>query len=112
MFFLYGLPLVVYNTAIMNEETPKNVCHHHHATCIEDALATAEKLCSERKQRFTPLRRRVLELVWQSHRPVGAYEILRQLTAEEGCPAPPTVYRALDFLLDQGFIHRINALNA
>ncbi|OHE75980.1 MAG: hypothetical protein A3F67_02900 [Verrucomicrobia bacterium RIFCSPHIGHO2_12_FULL_41_10] len=85
---------------------------HDHTDCIQSALTKAEALSRDRKLRFTPLRRRVLELIWQNHQPVGAYELLKQLDAEEGCPAPPTIYRALDFLLEQGFIHRINALNA
>ncbi len=62
--------------------------------------------------RLTPLRRRVLELVWQSHAPVGAYDILRRLAAAQGATAPPTVYRALEFLLPHGLIHRIESLNA
>lgn len=97
---------------IMNTEPPPNVSQHDHQGCIASAMAKAEQISKQRILRFTPLRRRVLELVWQSHRPIGAYELLGELKAEEGCPAPPTIYRALDFLLEQGFIHRINALNA
>lgn len=53
-------------------------------------------------------------LIWQNHRPVGAYAILDQLAedAQSRRPAPPTVYRTLEFLLEHGLIHRINALNA
>ena len=61
---------------------------------------------------MTPLRRRVLELVWNSHRPVGAYAILDDLREGDKAAAPPTVYRALDFLMEQGLIHRIESLNA
>ncbi len=85
---------------------------HDHSHCIHDALATAERLCSESGARLTPLRRRVLELVWDSHRPLGAYELLNQLTAEGHKPAPPTIYRALEFLLEQKLIHRIASRNA
>lgn len=85
---------------------------HDHSHCVHDALATAERLCSESGARLTPLRRRVLELVWDSHRPLGAYELLNQLTAEGHKPAPPTVYRALEFLLEQKLIHRIASRNA
>lgn len=77
-----------------------------------DALGSAERLCKERGSRFTPLRRRVLELVWQSHGPIGAYEVLDRLRAERRKAAPPTVYRALQFLHDEGLIHRIESLNA
>ena len=129
---------------------------HDHRACVEVALATAARLCLERRARLTPLRRRVLELVWRSHAPVGAYDILGRLSAEHGTAeekgttkekgtakerrpvreksttpseqgtaqgtaaeqgtrrraAPPTVYRALEFLLAQGLIHRIESLNA
>ena len=85
---------------------------HDHSHCVHDALSTAEQLCAESGARLTPLRRRVLELVWDSHRPLGAYELLNQLTAEGHKPAPPTVYRALDFLLEQKLIHRIASRNA
>ncbi len=62
--------------------------------------------------RLTALRRRVLELVWRGHRPVGAYEILNRLGGAGRAAAPPTVYRALDFLLGQGLVHRIESRNA
>ncbi len=68
-----------------------------------------------RKQgtRLTTLRKRVLELVWRSHQPLGAYDILGVLSEEDGRrAAPPTVYRALDFLLENGLMHRIASLNA
>jgi Fur family zinc uptake transcriptional regulator len=62
--------------------------------------------------RFTKLRRRVLELVWSSHKPIGAYALLDELRSEELGSAPPTVYRTLDFLIEQGLIHRIERMNA
>ena len=62
--------------------------------------------------KLTPLRRRVLELIWQSHAPVGAYFLLERLAAERGRVAPPTIYRALDFLTEQGLVHRLDTLNA
>jgi len=63
--------------------------------------------------RLTALRKRVLELVWQSHKPLGAYDILAVLSEQDGRrAAPPTVYRALDFLLENGLVHRIASLNA
>lgn len=72
----------------------------------------AENLCRERGAQLTPIRRRVLELIWSDHRPYGAYELLEKLQQERGRVAPPTVYRALDFLLVNGLIHRIESLNA
>ncbi|MCF6178077.1 MAG: transcriptional repressor [Geopsychrobacter sp.] len=82
-----------------------------HQHCISSALARAESLCRQQQVRLTPMRRRVLELVWQHHRPVGAYALLEQLQ-QQGRAAPPTVYRALDFLQSQGLIHRLESLNA
>ena len=85
---------------------------HDHNHCIEDAVAAAERLCAQRGLRFTTLRRRVLELVWLGHKPVGAYALLDQLRDEDLGSAPPTIYRALDFLIEHGLIHRIERMNA
>ena len=92
----------------------KAVAHreHDHHQCVHTALAEAERLCRERGLRFTEIRRRIFELVWSSHRPIGAYTLLEQFSLENGRTAPPTVYRALDFLLEQGLIHRVASLNA
>ena len=86
---------------------------HDHRLCQENAVSVAAELCRRRGARLTPLRQRVLELVWRSHAPVGAYEVLDWLRAEDGrSAAPPTVYRALEFLMQQRLIHRIESLNA
>lgn len=90
---------------------------HDHNHCIDAALATARQICGERGARLTPLREQVLQLVWQSHKPLGAYALLEQLgdQLENGARrrlAPPTVYRALEFLREYGLVHRINSLNA
>lgn len=86
---------------------------HNHEHCISDALNEARILCEQRGVRLTAIREKVLELVWQNHQPVGAYDILAILAREESRPAqPPTVYRALDFLREQGLVHRISSINA
>jgi Fur family zinc uptake transcriptional regulator len=85
---------------------------HDHDHCIADAMAAADAVCAERGVRLTPLRRRVLELVWRDHAPVGAYALLDQLKGSGYSAAPPTVYRALDFLMEQGLVHRLASLNA
>lgn len=88
-------------------------CHpDEHHQCIDQALERAIQLCRDRGVRLTEIRRRVLELIWQSHKPRGAYDLLEELSKEGHNSAPPTVYRALDFLLEQGLIHRIASLNA
>jgi Fur family zinc uptake transcriptional regulator len=91
---------------------PSAPAGHDHDSCVSAAIATAERLCRERGLRFTELRRRVLTLVWDSHRPIGAYDILDKLGGEGKAAAPPTVYRALDFLIEAGLVHRLDSLNA
>jgi Fur family transcriptional regulator, zinc uptake regulator len=85
---------------------------HDHQRCISRALRNAEQICQELQLQLTPIRRRVLELILQRHAPIGAYDILGSLRKGEGALAPVTVYRALEFLLSAGLIHRIDALNA
>jgi Fur family zinc uptake transcriptional regulator len=85
---------------------------HDHGRCVRRALRTAERLCRERGRRLTVLRRKVLELVWANHRPVGAYALLETMRDETGRVAPATVYRALEFLREQGLVHRLASLNA
>jgi len=86
--------------------------HHDHQACIVDALARAEKRCADRGLRLTTIRRRVLELIWENHQPTKAYDLLDKINVERGHAAPPTVYRALDFLLDAGLVHKIESQNA
>jgi Fur family transcriptional regulator, zinc uptake regulator len=76
------------------------------------ALAEAEAACLRRGAQLTPLRRQVLELVLEAEAPVGAYALLDRLKANRPGAAPPTVYRALDFLLEHGLIHKVERLNA
>lgn len=85
---------------------------HDHGRCVGEALDRAASLCAARGKRLTELRRKVLELVLDRHRPVGAYDVLERLAAERGRVAPPTVYRALDFLVSEGLVHRIDSRNA
>src|SRR6201991_4952818 len=85
---------------------------HDHDRCSMDAMAVAEARCTERGQRLTPIRRDVLAALLVSHRPLGAYEIMDRLAPEGPRPAPITVYRALDFLRENGLVHRIESRNA
>ena len=85
---------------------------HDHARCSAEVLSRAEALCRERKQRLTPMRRQVLNALAASHKPIGAYEIMELVALDGTRPAPITVYRALDFLIEQGLVHRIESRNA
>ncbi|HEX5210760.1 MAG TPA: transcriptional repressor [Pseudolabrys sp.] len=85
---------------------------HDHRRCASDAIAHAEAICVARKERLTPIRRRVLEALLASHRPLGAYELIDRLAVRGARPAPITIYRALDFLREQGLAHRIESRNA
>jgi Fur family zinc uptake transcriptional regulator len=86
--------------------------HHDHQHCISQAMSAAEETCAEQGLQLTPQRRRVLEILLEEHRAMGAYELLDVLRAEGIGAQPPTVYRALDFLVSNGFAHKIERLNA
>ena len=85
---------------------------HAHGRCVGRALSRAETLCRQRGARLTRMRRRVLELIWDSHKAVKAYDLLDRLSESGKSVRPPTVYRALDFLMAHGLVHRVDSLNA
>ena len=85
---------------------------HDHGHCRAGALGRAEEIAQARGVRLTPVRRRVLEILLEAHRAMGAYDVLNRLAAEGYGNQPPVAYRALEFLEDQGFAHRIRRLNA
>ena len=85
---------------------------HDHGRCAADALGRAEGMLEGRAQRLTPVRRRVLQILLEAHRALGAYELLNRLAAEGFGNQPPVAYRALEFLEEQGLVHRIRRLNA
>jgi Fur family zinc uptake transcriptional regulator len=84
---------------------------HDHERCTSAAIAHAEAQCAARDQRLTPMRRQVLQVLLGSHRPLGAYEIIDRLP-HKARPAPITIYRALEFLGENGLVHRIESRNA
>jgi Fur family zinc uptake transcriptional regulator len=104
--------LLWYNEPLLEEPCVRAVADHDHAECVDEALHKAAELCARRGARLTALRRRVLELVWQGHSAVKAYDLLHQLGRIDGAAKPPTVYRALDFLMAHGLVHRLESLNA
>ncbi|MGH6674923.1 MAG: Fur family transcriptional regulator, partial [Xanthobacteraceae bacterium] len=85
---------------------------HDHARCTSAGIAYAEHHCAVRAQRLTPMRRQVLEALLGSHNPLGAYEIIEQIATTNERPAPISVYRALEFLRENGLVHRIESRNA
>jgi Fur family transcriptional regulator, zinc uptake regulator len=85
---------------------------HDHNRCTAEGISHAERVCRERAQKFTPIRRHVLQALLSSHRPLGAYEVIDELAKSMPRPAPITVYRALDFLMANGLVHRIESRNA
>ena len=85
---------------------------HDHAACMAERVAVAEAFCAERRLHFTPVRRRVLEILLEEHKALGAYQILDQLKQEGWGSQPPIAYRALDFLVTHGFVHKVERLNA
>ncbi len=93
---------------------PHQHCTHpeHHVHDAASFLAEVATVCRERGLRLTELRASVLRLIATSPRPVKAYELLELMRDGHGPVAPPTVYRALDFLLDNGFIHKLESINA
>lgn len=96
--------------------------HHHHGACdhardraelADHALEEAEALCRQRGARLTPIRREVLETLLRTHRPLGAYDLVEAMRGEDRRTlAPITIYRALDFLMEQGLVHRLASRNA
>jgi Fur family transcriptional regulator, zinc uptake regulator len=85
---------------------------HDHRQCRGAALAAAAAVCAERRLRLTPARSFVLETLLESHRAMTAYELLERLAVAGLGSQPPVVYRALDFLVANGFVHRIERLGA
>ncbi|CAB3767018.1 Fur family transcriptional regulator [Paraburkholderia solisilvae] len=85
---------------------------HRHAASPEAALALADAYCRKRGEKLTPIRRKVLELLLNSGRATKAYSLLDEMREIHPGSAPPTVYRALDFLLSAGLVHRIESINA
>lgn len=85
---------------------------HDHRTCLDDGLARLRSYCARAGVRATPVRIRVLEILLDTHRALGAYDILERLNQEGFGSQPPVAYRALEFLQEHGFVHRVERLNA
>jgi len=79
---------------------------------LSQHLKQVKTLCASQGARLTPQREQVLSLIMRSKKPVTAYELLESMRQEDKTPAPPTVYRALEFLQEQGLIHKLESLHA
>ena len=97
---------------LAENRAPLGFAAHDHAACVDQALAAAQARCADESLRFTPVRRKVLELLLREHRALGAYAILDLLRDAGFGSQPPVAYRALDFLSEHGFVHKIERLNA
>lgn len=85
----------------------------HHKNCINDALSKAEMICRDQNVSLTPLRQKVLKLLWEEgHSAVKAYDLLEKLQKVDPGAKPVTIYRALDFLLENRLIHKLESQNS
>ena len=94
------------------KSTSKIFDSHDHGICFDDAIEQIEKYFVKKNIQFTPLRRKVFEILIRDHKPLGAYEVLEALGQEGFSSSPPIAYRVLDFLIEHGFVHKIQGLNA
>ena len=99
-------------TRSATQQEPLGFQAHDHSLCVDQTLKAAEARCAAEGLRLTPVRRKVLELLLQEHRALGAYPILEMLREAGFGSQPPVAYRALDFLSEHGFVHKIERLNA
>lgn len=97
---------------MQSETHPLPVAARTSPAAVAAQLDRAAALCERRGARLTELRRQVLTLVLDAGRPMGAYDLLEQLRAQRRGAAPPTVYRALEFLMEHGLIHKVERLSA
>jgi Fur family transcriptional regulator, zinc uptake regulator len=86
---------------------------HNHQNGAAETLDRAEKRCARAGVRLTPIRKQVLAALLGDHRPLGAYDLADRIKSDNGRRlAPISIYRALDFLMEQGLAHRLNSLNS
>jgi len=90
----------------------KHATSHHHHHDADAFVREVTAACELRGLRLTEIRQQVLDLIASSEKPVKAYDLLDRLKDDRSNAAPPTVYRALDFLIDNGFIHKLQSINA
>ena len=79
---------------------------------IEQSIQAADSLCSQSNARFTDMRKTVFRLILEHNAPIKAYELLERLKIYKSSVQPPTVYRAINFLMELGLVHKLSSLNA
>jgi Fur family zinc uptake transcriptional regulator len=94
------------------DHLPKAFDAHDHSHCAGNGIAQAEEILAKRNLRLTPVRRQTLEILLAEHRALGAYDVLQRLAKAGFGNQPPVAYRALEFLVEQGFAHKVRRLNA
>ena len=97
---------------VTDSTTDLGFAPHNHGECVTSALKLAEAHCRENGLRFTPVRRKALEVLLEEHRALGAYDVLQRLGEAGFGSQPPVAYRALDFLVAHGLAHKVERLNA
>ncbi len=92
--------------------TPNIFEKHNHRRCLKSGMEDARAICQTQGLRLTAVRAHVLEILLESHKALGAYDILARLDIDGMGRQPPVVYRALEFLVQSGLVHRLEKLNA
>lgn len=85
---------------------------HHHVRDAKAFVKAVEAACKQRGLNLTPARANALRLIAESDKPIKAYDLLDGMKKLQDSAAPPTVYRALEFLTEHGFVHRLESINA
>ncbi len=86
--------------------------NHNHKECSKRVIKNAKEVCHEGSLNLTPIRKKVLEIIASNHKPSRAYDILSKLKDGGFSDKPPTVYRALDFLIENKMVHKLSTINA
>jgi Fur family zinc uptake transcriptional regulator len=68
--------------------------------------------CSVIGLKLTSLRKTVLFILWEDRRPLKAYEILEKLSVLKENSTAPSIYRALDYFLHYGVVHKIESIQS
>lgn len=90
----------------------KSCDSHSHQKCVDKLIKQAREICIKNNLRLTPLREKILEIIFQNHKAIKAYDVLKELEKHNISDKPPTIYRALDFFITNKIIHKIHCINS